>query len=227
MDPNFAMAHAALAAAYDTVSKPTLAAASATKAYELRTRLTEPARFNAEDLYFALATGEQEKRSAVLSQWVQSFPDDFIAHYNLAQCLQVLGQPDRSLAEAREAVRLFPSPASYGEVILGAILTDRIDEAKAAYAEAEARKFDSADLRDYRAQLASLQRDIPAMEEQWNWAVGKPGADSRGRGRGTRPHLPYGRGTGNQRPVCQLPNSTASPSRECPVARQPVGRRSR
>jgi serine/threonine protein kinase/Tfp pilus assembly protein PilF len=177
MDPDFAMAHAALAAAYDTLREPALAAASATKAYELRTRLTEPGRFNAEDLYFAFATGEQEKRSAVLSQWVQTFPDDFIAHYNLAQCLQVLGQPDRSLAEAREAVRLFPSPASYGEVILGAILTDRIDEAKAAYAEAEARKFDSAELRDYRAQLASLQNDIPAMEEQWNWAVGKPGVD--------------------------------------------------
>jgi len=177
MDPDFAMAHAALAAAYDTLREPALAAASATKAYELRTRLTEPGRFNAEDLYFAFATGEQEKRSAVLSQWVQTFPDDFIAHYNLAQCLQVLGQPDRSLAEAREAVRLFPSPASYGEVILGAILTDRIDEAKAAYAEAEARKFDSAELRDYRAQLASLQNDILAMEEQWNWAVGKPGVD--------------------------------------------------
>ena len=179
MDPDFAIAHVALAAAYDIVRKPALAAASATKAYELRTRLTEPARFNAEDLYFDFATGEQEKRSAVLSQWVQTFPDDFIAHYNLAQCLQVQGQPDRSLAEAREAVRLLPSPASYGEVILGAILTDRIDEAKVAYAEAESRKFDSADLRDYRAQLAFLQRDIPAMEEQWNWAVGKAGADYR------------------------------------------------
>src|SRR5260370_30967052 len=140
MDQSCARQHAALAAAYDTVSKPTLAAASATKAYELRTRLTEPARFNAEDLYFALATGEQEKRSAVLSQWVQTFPDDFIAHYNLAQCVQVLGEPDRSLAEAREAVRLFPSPASYGEVILDAILTDPVDEAKAPYADAESRQ---------------------------------------------------------------------------------------
>src|SRR5882672_7645613 len=48
MDPDFAMAHAALAAAYDTLREPALAAASATKAYELRTRLTEPGRFNAE-----------------------------------------------------------------------------------------------------------------------------------------------------------------------------------
>jgi serine/threonine protein kinase len=177
VDPDFAMAHVALAFAHSSLGKQALAVASAKKAYELRTRMTERARFHAEDVYYDLATGEQEKTCGVLSQWAQTFPDDFIAHNNFAVCLQSLGQLDRSLAEAREAVRLLPSSVSYGWVIRGAIATDRIDEAKAAYADAESRKFDNAKLRDYRVQIAFLQKDNPAMQEQWSWAVGKPGAD--------------------------------------------------
>jgi Tfp pilus assembly protein PilF len=177
VDPDFAMAHVALAFAHSSLGKQALAVASAKKAYELRSRMTERTRFHAEDVYYDLATGEQEKMCGVLSQWVQTFPDDFIAHNNFAVCLLSLGQLDRSLAEAREAVRLLPSSVSYGGVIRGAIVTDRIDEAKDAYADAETRKFDNAELRDYRVQIAFLQKDNPMMQEQWSWAVGKPGAD--------------------------------------------------
>jgi len=134
-----------------------------------------------EDLYYEVVTGEQEKACAVLSQWVRTFPDDFIAHNNLAKCLLQLGQLDRSLAEAREAVRLLPSPWSYDLLIFGNILTDRLDEAKASFDDATARKFDAPPMHVTRAFLAFLQKDEPAMQEQWNWAagnVGQPAAES-------------------------------------------------
>jgi tetratricopeptide (TPR) repeat protein len=122
-----------------------------------------------------VVTGEQEKACAVLSQWVQTFPDDFVAHSNFATCLLYLGQPDRSLAEAREAARLLPSPWSYNVVIYGNILTDRLDEAKATFDEAAARKFDVPPMHVTRALLAFLQKDNPAMQEQWRWAEGAVG----------------------------------------------------
>jgi tetratricopeptide (TPR) repeat protein len=177
VDPDFALAHAALGSAYQNLGELALAAAAVKKTYELRTRMTEPGRFHAEDSYYADVTGEQEKALPILLQWVATFPQDFIAHNNLSWCLQLLGQPDRSLAEAREAARLLPSPWSYGALILRSIYTDRLDEATATFDEADARKFDGTGLRESRALLAFLKKDEPAMQEQWNWAMGKPGAE--------------------------------------------------
>jgi hypothetical protein len=155
--------------------------AAETRAYKLRTRLTERARLQTEDLYYDVVTGEQEKARVVLSQWVQTFPDDFIAHSTFAGCLLRLGQPDRSLAEAREAARLLPSPWSYNAVIFGNIVTDRLVDARATFDEAAARKFDAPPMHVTRALLAFLEKDQPTMQEQWSWAVGnvgKPAAES-------------------------------------------------
>jgi tetratricopeptide (TPR) repeat protein len=181
LDSNFALAYAALGSVYGGGIERALPVAAETRAYNLRTRLTERARFQVEDLYYDVVTGEQEKACAVLAQWVQTFPDDFIAHSNFAGCLLRLGQPDRSLAEAREAARLLPSPWSYNALIFRSIVTDRLDEAKATFDEAIARKFDAPPMHVTRALLAFLQKDNPAMQEQWNWAeksIGQPAAES-------------------------------------------------
>jgi eukaryotic-like serine/threonine-protein kinase len=181
LDSDFALAYAALGSVYGGRTEFALAATAETKAYKLRTRLTERTRLQVEDLYYEVVTGEQERACAVLSQWVQTFPDDFIAHSNFAGCLLRLGQPDRSLAEAREAARLLPSPWSYNAVIFGNILTDRLDDAKATFDEAAARNFDAPPMHVTRALLAFLKKDEPAMQEQWSWAggnVGRPAAES-------------------------------------------------
>ena len=51
---------------------------------------------------------------------------------------------------------------------------DRLDEAKATFDEAEARKIDSIDLHTRRALLAFLQRDNAALTEQWKWSADHP-----------------------------------------------------
>jgi serine/threonine protein kinase len=177
LDPNLAAALTALAAAQEVLDDEASSIAAITKAYELRDRLTDPVRSQAEGLYYHIVTGEREKECAVLSESVRRFPDDFIAHTNFRGCLQSVGQQDRALAEARESSRLYPSPFSYGQVISLEILTDRLDEAEAKIAEADAQKFDSLRLRYDRALLAFLQRDNSKMQEQWSWAEDKPDAD--------------------------------------------------
>jgi eukaryotic-like serine/threonine-protein kinase len=174
IDPNFAIAYSALAHANDSLGEDVLAARAATKGYELRARLTLPRRFHAEQDYHELVTGEEEKNRAVLSEWVRSFPDDFFAHINLAACLSLLGLRDEALAESREAARVYPSPVSYEALVLNSIEADRLDEAQATFADADALKFDSVDLRDDRLLLAFLKKDTAAMKEQWNWAADNP-----------------------------------------------------
>ncbi len=179
LDPNLAEALTVLGAAQNALDDDGGGAAAIQKAYELRDRLTDPARFEAESLYYYIVTGEKEKEGAVLSQFIQRFPDNFIAHTNLSLCLYRVGQLDRALAEAREASRLYPSPVSYANVTSLDLLTDRLDEAEAKFAEADAQKFDNVFLRRYRARLAFLRHDNSKMQEQWAWADGKADADVR------------------------------------------------
>jgi serine/threonine protein kinase/tetratricopeptide (TPR) repeat protein len=177
LDPNLAAALTSFAATQDNLGDEASSIAAARRAYALRDRLTDPVRSHAENLYYDIVTGEREKQCAVLSQFLLRFPDDYIAHTNFGRCLYQVGQQDGALAEAREASRLYPSPFSYGALTFREILSDRLSEAEALFAEADAQQFDSAGLRQNRAMLAFLQHDNSKMEEQWRWAEGKPGAD--------------------------------------------------
>jgi serine/threonine protein kinase/Tfp pilus assembly protein PilF len=175
LDPNLALAYVALGARYSNVGEMTQASAAEKRAYELRDRLTGPARFLVETLYYDVGTGEMEKAYPVYEQWVQTFPLDVRAHINFSYCLSKLGQYDRAAEESREAVRLLPSVATYSNLIASIILANRPDEAKAAFDEAEAHGFDSPDFHSYRHLVGFLQQDKPAMREQLAWAMGQSG----------------------------------------------------
>ena len=60
LDPNFPMAYSALSVAYNTLNQPSLAQDYATKAYQLRDRVTEREKLRISATYFR-ATGEVEK----------------------------------------------------------------------------------------------------------------------------------------------------------------------
>jgi serine/threonine protein kinase/tetratricopeptide (TPR) repeat protein len=177
LDPNFALGYAALGAAHNNVDESALAAAAEKKAYDLRTRMTGPSRLRTETLYYDLSTGELEKSSQVYLQWVQTFPQDPKAHINFASSLRSLGQHERSADEAREATRLLPTAQTYGLLMLSDICAERLEEAKAAFDEAQARKMDTPTLHAFRALLAFLQKDELAADEQLSWGAGHPGAE--------------------------------------------------
>jgi serine/threonine protein kinase/tetratricopeptide (TPR) repeat protein len=175
-DPNLALAYVALGARYANLEQWDLAAAAETTAHNLRDRLTGQARFLAESLYHELVTGDAEKAHAVYSQWVQTFPLDVLAHINFTISLQGLGQHERAVEEAREAVRLLPGAATYANLAQSALLAGRIDEAQAALDQARANGMDGPAFRDYRHEIAFLRNDTQGMKEQMDWAMGKSDA---------------------------------------------------
>ena len=107
-DSNLALAYAAEASIYATEGPEARAIEAATKAFELRERLTGPSRFQVETLYYNLE-GEVDKGLPIAEQWVHTYPHDVIARINLHACLRYLGRPDEALVQAREAARLLPS----------------------------------------------------------------------------------------------------------------------
>lgn len=173
-DPNFGLAYAAQGSGNQGLNKRALALVGFSKAFELRSRLTVPSRFQVETIYYGDGRHESDKACPVAQEWVKAFPRDVIARINFSACLAYLGRHDEELVQSREAARLLPSEPSLSHLLIGAIYAQRIDEAKETYDEAISRGLDSPRLHLYHAHLAFLQNDTSGMEKEWTWASQDP-----------------------------------------------------
>jgi eukaryotic-like serine/threonine-protein kinase len=178
LDPDFAIAYAALGASYSNLNEPNLARENLQKAYELRDRVTQQERFPIEAFYFSYVTGEIDKAIQTYSEWAATYSADYVPHDNLGVSYNMLGQYEKSATEINASLRLEPNDAiAYGNLADDYFALDRMQDAKAALDGASRRNLDSQYLHLYRYHLAFLENDPPAMQEQTSWAMGKPGAE--------------------------------------------------
>jgi predicted Zn-dependent protease len=178
LDPNFAMAYAALGVTYFNLGEPSLAAENAQKAYELRERVSEREKFYIESQYYSHVTGDLEKARQAYQLWAQTYPRDFVPVGNLAIIHANLGQYEKSLAETRQVLALEPASALlYINLVADYLFLNRLKEARATAEEAQAKKLDSPPLRFNLYSLAFLRNDAAGMAKQVAWAAGKPGVE--------------------------------------------------
>jgi eukaryotic-like serine/threonine-protein kinase len=138
--------------------------AAVTRAYQLRDRMTEKDRLNAEYLYYSGVTGELDKCYSVLVRLLELFPRDVFFHTNLAHTLHKLGQPKRAADLEDETARLAPSSLYFSWAARDNISASRFSEARSWLAQAEALKFDSPELRIQRLRLAFIDGDRGALD---------------------------------------------------------------
>ena len=175
LDPNFALAYAKLGAAYWNVGEGTLGAEYITKAFNLRDKVSLKERFYIEATYYSLVTRELGRGEQSNKEWIRDYPGDVSPHNNLSIVYAEIGKPEDAVREIQEAIRLVPeNPGAYANLVGMASAANKLDVAQAAYDEARKRNLDSPYLREYRYMLAFLQRDEAAMQEQVQWAAGKP-----------------------------------------------------
>ena len=74
IDPNFALAHAHLGLRYSEVGASVLSAESATRAWQLRDRVSDRERFFIDFIYDRDVTGNLEKAYQTLELWLQTYP---------------------------------------------------------------------------------------------------------------------------------------------------------
>jgi tetratricopeptide (TPR) repeat protein/predicted Ser/Thr protein kinase len=178
LDPNFPIAYGALSTAYGNLQQPSLALEYATKAYQLRDRVSEREKLRISADYFS-ATGEADKEAQTYEVWMASYPRDQVPHNNLGVNYTNMGQWDKALVEQQEALRLAPTVNTYANLGFTYLALNRLEEAKAIFDEALAHKLDGGFLRQYRYLLAFLQGDAAQMAEQVAWGAGKPGNEDR------------------------------------------------
>ena len=178
LDPKFAMAYAMLGTSYHNLGETKLAAENTSKAYDLRSRVSEWEKFYIESHYYHFVTGDMEKARQAYELWAQIYPREQVPATNLGIVYQTLGQHEKSLTEFREGLRLSPDSLNFGDVVSGLIHLNRFNEARAAADEALSKNLDSGDLRAYLYQLAFLNDDLAGMAKQVSWAAGKPGEEN-------------------------------------------------
>jgi len=175
LDPNFAIAYAALAIASATAQEYDLAAQYSQKAFDLRKRTSERERFYISARYYMDVLWDSDKTIEVQELWKQTYPRDFVPRTNLAVRYCAIGQFEKALEEAREAVRLNPDAGvAYASLALSSICLNRYDDAKAAIEQALSRKLEPPQYRYMLYSIAFLKGDMAAMQQNIDRVAGTP-----------------------------------------------------
>ena len=175
LDPNFALAYASLSLAYFNLNQAGLAAENATKAYELRDRVSERERYRISTTYYHAVTGELEKATEVYELWSKSYPRDDTPPLNLGVVYQQLGRYDKAVVETEQAQRLAPTTTGYGNLAFEYIALNRLDDADKVLQRAQSKDFEGLDIRANLYLLSFLRGNSKGMEQQLAWAAGRLG----------------------------------------------------
>jgi len=178
LDPNFAMAYRAMSIAYINLNEVGRAADNGRKAFELRGKVSERERFLIEANYYFFTTGELEKAAQVYELWLQNYPGEDAPVSYLGLVSDFLGNFEKALEEAKEAIRLDPDDGYDYVNLAGEYMNlNRLDEAEAVFKQAEERKLEKQYMLFDRYVLAFLKADTAQMTSLAASALGKPGAE--------------------------------------------------
>jgi serine/threonine protein kinase/tetratricopeptide (TPR) repeat protein len=175
LDPNFAHAYLGLAGNYANTNQPKLAAECAAKAFELRDRVSELEKLRIAYFYYIFVTGEIDKQIETLELYKRTYPRDYRATANLSYSYAQVGQFEKMVDAAREAVRLdsnsFVSHTNLAESLLR---LNRFTEVREVCQRAFEQKIDNTDFHICLYQTAFIEGDEATMEEHLAWFSGQP-----------------------------------------------------
>ena len=140
LDPEFALAHAGLGVCYSGTGQRQLAIQSATRAYELRQRTTDPERFFIEYAYDRDVTGDLERAFQTVTLWTQTYPRDLNAHgLRGGYSAHGTGRYEDVIQSAERALAIDPDFVfAHSELVSANMFLDRFDAAKRALQRAGA-----------------------------------------------------------------------------------------
>ena len=180
IDPNFAMAHAALGRMYADLDESDLSAESTTRAWQLRDRTSDREKFFITAGYQTLVTGNLEKAQQTCEAWAQTYPREALPHTQLSGYInKAAGQYEKAAAEARKAIDLDPDFAfGYFNVAVNNVYLGRLGEAKNALRRAAGRGLEMDEFIMLKYDIDFLRGDQAGMEREAARARGRSGGES-------------------------------------------------
>jgi eukaryotic-like serine/threonine-protein kinase len=176
VDPNFATGWRVLGLTYFAMGGQTARAAEYfTKAYGLVDRVSENERLAITSYYYLVVTRERDKAADSFELWARTYPRDAEAVNMLRSIYTSDGKWEKGLEEAQIAMRLAPRVAAmYNSLAHMNLLLDRFEDVKGVAAQALSQKLDPPTIHELLLDIAYIQGDRPAAEEQIRWFQGKP-----------------------------------------------------
>jgi serine/threonine protein kinase/Flp pilus assembly protein TadD len=166
-DPEFALAHARLGTVYSNMGEGSLARTHVLKAYELKEHVSEPERLYITARYYTTVEPSPQKAIEAYRIWIQTYPNDFIPHSNLALEYERVGEREKAIEEYRTAISLAPDePLPYGNLANAYMLLNKREEARRLIEGAIGRGLDSSAFRDELYILAFFRGDEAEMARQ-------------------------------------------------------------
>jgi tetratricopeptide (TPR) repeat protein len=175
LDRNFALAYTTLSSVYGGLGESDRAEEYARLAYEHRGSVTERERVFIAYQYHDRVTGDQLKAREALEVWKQSYPLDYRPANALALLLSRLGDYDRAIVEAQEAIKLNPAhPFPYSNLAYAYRGAGRYADARAAAERAVSLGIETVPTRRLLYQIAELEGDAAAAQRHLQWARTRP-----------------------------------------------------
>ncbi len=179
IDPNFAMAYAALGFTYGLMGEGALAAESDSKAYRLRDRTSDSEKFFITAAYDLWVTGNLEKAQQTCELWTQTYPRDLSPLANLgAFVYPTFGKYEKAAEEARKQIEIDPDfPVGYLQLAFNYQFLNRLGEAGKVLERASQRKLDMPEFWPTAYDIAFLKGDNAEMQRVVTLTKGKSGEE--------------------------------------------------
>ena len=159
LDPNFAMGYRGLAVEHFNLGQTEAALQYIGKAFELKDRASEREKLAITSDYYQY-TGQVDKAIDVYNQYKQVYPRDERPRVNLAVTYLSLGQWDKALENALEAIPLSPEKYNgYSIASFAYTATNRLDDAKSILGKAQERKLGGTVIHEQLGNIALAQGD--------------------------------------------------------------------
>jgi DNA-binding winged helix-turn-helix (wHTH) protein/Tfp pilus assembly protein PilF len=167
IDPEFAMAHAALGRIYADLDQSDLSAASVKRAWELRDRTSDRERFFIASNYAILVTGNLEEAKQTSEAWAQTYPRDTLPHTLLSGLVnKTPGRYEKAAAEAQKAIDLEPNfGIAYYNLAVNELYLNHLEKAQATLQRAADRGLKIEEFLMLAYDIAFLKADSAGMQQ--------------------------------------------------------------
>ena len=175
LDPNFAMAHAALALDYYDARQPEKDADEITKAYRLRNLASEPEKLFIVARYNHSVTKDVEAAISNFKIWTDVYPKDAVAWASLSNLENWVGRYSEAVTAGQHAVALNDRAIAGYSVLMRALAhSNQLARAQTVGAQAMAKGISGGDTVGQLIGEAYLRGQRPVAQKLIDDSTGKP-----------------------------------------------------
>jgi eukaryotic-like serine/threonine-protein kinase len=175
LDPNFATAYNEIGGDYNMLGQIARSNEYRSKAFQLRVHASERERLAIAGRYYAHVTGELDKAAEVFQQAVENYPRDGGPYAGLSIVYDEQGQYDKAAEIIRRAMPMALDVVGfYDDLVNDDVALERLDDARQAIQQAQARKLDDGVFHNALYALGFLSGDNDWMSKQQQWFQSHP-----------------------------------------------------